>query len=472
MGGWSHDTSQENIDAASMELVNILGPHGLTSDIHVCRAHSSTPWSPASTSESPALVAFPNQTSDVSEIMRVCSRRRVPVIAFSGGTSFPGALAATRGGICIDFQKMDQIIAVHKEDMDVVVQPAVDWQDLNAELATRGLFFPPDPGPGAGIGGMIAMNCSGPNAYRHGTMKAWVISMTVVLADGTVVKSRKRPRKSSAGYDLTSLVVGSEGTLGLVTEAVLKVTALPENQHVAVAAFPTTRAAVDTAVALITSGLLIDALELLDPYGLAAINKSGMADRQWKEAPTLFLRFSGAEQVVKDLIRRTQQAAKANGCETFEASGEQGEVDGIWGARKAVRSAFNAMKKHPSDVILSSDAAVPISRLAGMIDWTNEIIDQAGLIGSTVGHVGDGNYHAAIICSEAEEETARKIIGDIQRKATELEGTITGEHGVGLELRDMLVLEAGDSGIAMMRTIKTALDPNWILNPDKIFRLE
>ena len=234
------------------------------------------------------------------------------------------------------------------------------------------------------------MNCSGTNAYRHGTMKAWVISMTIVLADGRVVKSRKRPRKSSAGYDLTSLVVGSEGTLGLVTEAVLKVTALPENQHVGVAAFSTTRAAVDTAVALITSGLLIDALELLDPYGLAAINKSGLADRQWKEAPTLFLRFSGSEQVVKDLIRRAQQAANANGCETFEASGEQGEVGGIWGARKAVRSAFNAIKKHPSDMILSSDAAVPISMLAGMIDWTHQIIGEAGLIGSTVGHVGDG----------------------------------------------------------------------------------
>ncbi|KAL8959803.1 MAG: hypothetical protein Q9183_005571, partial [Haloplaca sp. 2 TL-2023] len=319
----------------------------------------------------------------------------------------------------------------------------------------------------------IAMNCSGTNAYRHGTMKAWVISMTIVLADGTVVKSRKRPRKSSAGFDLTSLVVGSEGTLGLVTEAVLKATALPENQHVGVAAFPTTRAAVDTAVALITSGLLIDALELLDSYGLAAINKSGLADRRWKEAPTLFLRFSGSEQVVQDLIRRAQQAANANGCETFEASGEQGEVDGIWGARKAVRSAFIAMKKHPSDVILSSDAAVPISTLAGMIDWTHQIIGEAELTGSTVGHVGDGeclqsrlaprvtllreilsgNYHAAIICSEAEEETARKIVGDIQRKAVELEGTITGEHGVGLELRDMLALEVGGDGIAMMRTV-------------------
>ncbi|KAL8701529.1 MAG: hypothetical protein Q9201_004858 [Fulgogasparrea decipioides] len=383
--------------------------------------------------------------------MKICSSRRIPVIGYSGGTSFSGALTATRGGICIDFKNMAKILATYKEDLNVVVQPAVGWQDLNAELEPWGLFFPPDPGPGAKIGGMIAMSCSGTNAYRHGTMKDWVISMTVVLADGTIVKTRNRPRKSSAGYDLTSLIVGSEGTLGLVTEAVLKVTSIPENQHVGVAAFPTTRATVQTAITLITGGLPIDALELLDPYSLGAINRSGLSVRRWKERPTLFLRFSGSRQAVRNQIHMAQQAANANGCETFECSEEKSQIDSIWGARKQVAPSFIAMKRHPSDLFLNADAAVPISRLADMIDWTHQIIQEAGLTGSTLGHIGDGNFHTAIICPRTDEDKAVRIINDIQRRAIQLEGTITGEHGIGLKLRDLLVEEVGESAVEMMR---------------------
>ncbi|KAI4205280.1 MAG: hypothetical protein LQ350_000602 [Teloschistes chrysophthalmus] len=396
---------------------------------------------------------MPGCASDVSEIMRICSRRKIPAIGYSGGTSFSGALTATRRGISIDFKRMNKILHVHKDDMDVVVQPAVGWQDLNQELESYGLFFPPDPGPGAKIGGMIAMSCSGTNAYRHGTMKDWVTSVTAVLADGTIVKTRNRPRKSSAGYDLTSLLVGSEGTLGLVTEAVLKVTAVPKNQHVGVAAFPTTRDAVKTAVSLITSGLLVDALELLDPYSLMAINRSGLSARAWEERPTLFLRFSGSKQAVHDQIHLAQQAAKANGCSVFESSGELTDIETIWGARKAVAPSFVAMKKHASDVFLSADAAVPIAALADMIDWTHQIIREADFLGSTVGHVGDGNYHAAIVCPQSKEDQAMKILEKIQRKAIELEGTITGEHGVGLKLRDMLVEEVGESAVQMMKTV-------------------
>ncbi|KAL8780582.1 MAG: hypothetical protein Q9194_000854, partial [Teloschistes cf. exilis] len=362
---------------------------------------------------------------------------------------------------------MNKILHVHKDDMDVVVQPAVGWQDLNQELESSGLFFPPDPGPGAKIGGMIAMSCSGTNAYRHGTMKDWVISVTAVLADGTIVKTRNRPRKSSAGYDLTRLLVGSEGTLGLVTEAVLKVTAVPKNQHVGVAAFPTTRDAVKTAVSFITSGLLVDALELLDPYSLMAINRSGLSARAWEERPTLFLRFSGSIQAVHDQIHLAQQAAKANGCSVFEVSGELSDIETIWGARKAVAPSLVAMKKDASDVFLSADAAVPIASLTDMIDWTHKIIREAGFLGSTIGHVGD-----AIVCPQSEEDQAMKILEKIQRKAIELEGTITGEHGVGLKLREMLVEEVGESAVQMMKTIKLALDPQCLLNPDKVFRLE
>lgn len=472
MGIMMHQTSKENLDGAYKELATLLSSDCVLYDEETRRTHSSTKWSPAPPAQSPALVVTPTSTSDVSEIMKICSRRRIPITAYSGGTSFAGALTATRGGICIDFGRMDKIVAVHEKDMDVVVQPGVGWQDLNRDLEPRGLFFPPDPGAGARIGGMIAMSCSGTNAYRHGTMKDWVTSMTAVLADGTIVKTRNRPRKSSAGYDLTSLLVGSEGTLALVTEAVLKITSLPENQHVGLAAFPTTRSAVDAAVALITAGLPIDALELLDSYSLGAINSSGLSCRRWKEKPTLFLRFSGSKLAVEDQIAMTRQAASDYSCEIFETSNKVDEMNTIWGARKDVARALAAMKKDPGDLFLSADAAVPISSLADMIDWSLKIIQEAGFIGYTVGHVGDGNFHASVVCPGKEEEKAMRIIEEIQRRAIFLEGTITGEHGIGLKWRDLLVEELGDTAVNMMRRIKLALDPQCLLNPDKVFRIE
>ncbi|KAL8812814.1 MAG: hypothetical protein Q9200_000743 [Gallowayella weberi] len=448
-----HDVSMGNLESAREELVAMLGGDCVSTEPALLKAHSSTAWSPAPSSQCPSLLVSPRRTSHVSEIMKICSRRKVPVVAYSGGTSFSGALTAVCGGLCIDFKNMDKILAVHEQDMDVVVQPAVDWQELNTHLEPRGLYFPPDPGPGARIGGMIAMSCSGTNAYRHGTMKNWVLSMTVVLADGSVIKTRRRPRKSSAGFDLNSLLVGSEGTLGLVTEAVLKVTSLPENQHVALAAFPTTQAAVRAAVCLITSGLPIDALELLDAYSLGAINHSGLSTRQWKEDPTLFLRFSGSRQAVQDQIHKAQQAANVNGCDKFEVSGEREEIDQIWGARKKVAPSFQGLKKDPSDLFLHADAAVPISSLAEMIDWTHQVFNEAGFTGSTLGHVGDGNYHASMICPVNQEREGLKILEDIQRKALQLEGTITGEHGIGLDLRDMLVEEVGEGAVATMKKV-------------------
>ncbi|KAA6407590.1 MAG: D-lactate dehydrogenase [Lasallia pustulata] len=467
-----HDVSEQNVSRACNEFSSLLGHERVVSNPTECFAHSNTPWSPAPPSHTPALVLLPATTADVSAIMKICSRRRIPVTAFCGGTSFSGALTATRGGVCIDFQRMSQVLAVHADDMDVVVQPAVGWQELNAQLASLGLFFPPDPGPGAKIGGMIAMGCSGTNAYRHGTMREWVISVTVVLADGTVVKTRHRPRKSSAGYDLTQLMVGSEGTLGLVTEAVLKVTSAPQNLHVAVATFPSTHAAVRTAVSLIGSGLPIDALELVDKHSMGAINLSGLSSKRWKESPTLFLKFSGSRYAMEDQIKMAQKAARENDCESFELSAEEDEIEVSWGARKTVGKSLLAMKKDPSDLFLTADAAVPISRLGDIIEETHQAISNAGFVGSTIGHLGDGNFHAVIVCDKAHKQTASKILADVQRRAVELEGTITGEHGIGLGLRDMLLHEIGDSGVDMMRRIKLALDPLCILNCDKVIRME
>jgi len=239
------------------------------------------------------------------------------------------------------------------------------------------------------------MNCSGTNAYRHGTMKAWVTSVTLVLADGSIIKTRHRPRKSAAGYDLTSLIVGSEGTLGLVTEAVLKVTSAPDNLHIAVARFPTTDAAVKTAVFLIGSGLPIDAIELVDKPSMGAINKSGLSSRQWKESPTLFLKFSGSEQTVQSQMEITRGAARRNECESFETSSEKDDIAILWGARKVVGRSLNALKKDPTDLFLHADAAVPISRLASMIEEAYKAITDAGLFCSNVGHVGDGRSFKA-----------------------------------------------------------------------------
>ncbi|MCJ1471912.1 D-lactate ferricytochrome c oxidoreductase [Lambiella insularis] len=467
-----HDTSAQNIEGARAEFTALLSSSGVISGFDERLARSNTPWSPAPPSQIAQLVVTPSSTSDVAAILKICSRRRVPVTAYSGGTSFSGALTATRGGICVDFQHMNKILAVHKDDMDVVVQPAVGWQDLNVELAHCGLFFPPDPGPGAQIGGMIAMGCSGTNAYRHGTMREWVVSVTVVLADGTVVKTRQRPRKSSAGYDLTQLIVGSEGTLGLVTEAVLRVTSLPENLHVAVATFSDAHAAVGTAISLISSGLPIDALELIDKYSMKAINKSGVSSREWEELETLFFKFSGSPSAVEDQIQRTREAAEKMHCKAFQVSTEKNEIETVWSARKAVGKAVIAMKQDPSDLFLTADAAVPISRLGDIIEETHNAITNAGFVGSTLGHLGDGNFHTIIVCDKSHRTAASAILANVQRRAVELEGTITGEHGIGLGLRDMLVHEVGDNTVAMMRSIKLALDPQCILNCDKVIRME
>ncbi|KAJ4359800.1 uncharacterized protein N0V89_000356 [Didymosphaeria variabile] len=340
-----------------------------------------------------------------------------------------------------------------------------------------GLFFPVDPAPGAKIGGMIAMSCSGTNAYRYGTMKEWVISLTAVLADGTVITTRKRPRKSSAGYDLTHLIIGSEGTLALVTEAVLKVTPLPTNLHVGKATFPSLQAGVDTAIAILKSGHLLEAIELADKPSIASINHSKLAKEHFEETPTMFVKFAGSQETVSSQISFVKNTCKDNKGLEFEASSDKRRIDVIWGARKCIGNALVTMKKAPTDIFISTDAAVPISAMAELIKETNNIIESQPFDTSTwfcanVGHVGDGNVHTAIVCPVEDKEKAEQVLVEVQRLALRLEGTITGEHGVGLKLRDMLVEEVGEAGVGVMRALKKTLDPRGILNPDKVFRLE
>ncbi|KAF1965695.1 FAD-binding domain-containing protein [Bimuria novae-zelandiae CBS 107.79] len=438
---------------------------------------ASTPHSYAPPEQVAKAVFYPSTTEDVSVILKECHTRRVAVTAYSGGTSLPGALANARGGVCVHFGKMDRVLGVGEGGLDVRVQPGVGWVEVNAYLAPKGLFFPVDPAPGAKIGGMIAMSCSGTNAYRYGTMKEWVISITAVLADGTVITTRKRPRKSSAGYDLTHLIIGSEGTLALVTEAVLKITPLPQNLHVGLATFPTLQAGVDTALAILKSGHLLEAIELADKECMQAINHSSLAKQHMAETPTLFVKFAGSKETVDSQIAFVKKTCEENRSTAFEASNSKERVETIWGARKCIGNALVTMKTLPTDHFLSTDAAVPIPAMATLIQETARIIQNQPFstenwFCANVGHVGDGNVHTAIVCPVEDKEKAEQVLVEVQRLALRLEGTITGEHGVGLKLRGMLVEEVGEEGVGVMRSVKRALDPRGILNPDKVFMLD
>ena len=314
------------------------------------------------------------------------------------------------------------------------------------------------------IGGMVGTGASGTNAYRYGTMRDWVVSLTVVLADGTIIKTRQRPRKSSAGYDLTRTFIGSEGTLGIVTEAVLKVTAKPLNPRVAVCTFPSIRSAADCVFRVVRAGIPLAAVELLDDVQMRCINDSGSTSKSWTEAPTLFFKFSGASPAaVKDSISAVRAAAKAEGSKSFEFARNEEEADELWAARKEALWSVMA-KKRDGDRVWTTDVAVPLSALPTIIEETQADIQRTGLLASIVGHVGDGNFHAIILYNEKEErEKADGLVHRMVKRAIELEGTATGEHGVGLVKRDYLDHELGVDTVDAMRAIKKALDPLGLL---------
>lgn len=390
-----HTGSQSNLQAAWADFVEIVGKENVSTEKVDLDTHSGTEWSTYTVQpdERPFLIVYPSTTDEVSRIMKICHQRVIPVTPYSGGTSLEGHFSPTKGGICIDFGRMDKIIKLHKNDLDVVVQPAVGWEDLNEELAQDGLFFPPDPGPGAMIGGMIGTGCSGTNAYRYGTMREWVVSLTVVMADGTVIKTRQRPRKSSAGYDLTKMFIGSEGTLGLVTEATLKLTVKPKSQSVAVASFPTVQDAAACVAKVVEEGLPVAGVEILDDVQMKCINASQTTSRTWREAPTLFFKFSGTPVGVKEQVGMVQKIAKNAASQSFEFARSDDEMRELWSARKEALWSVMAMRRDDSDHVWTTDVAVPISRLPDIIEETKEDITKSGLLGGICGHVGDGNFH-------------------------------------------------------------------------------
>ncbi|KAL4762377.1 FAD-binding oxidoreductase [Aspergillus foveolatus] len=469
-----HDVSPSNLQAAWADFVEIIGKENVSTEHADLISHAGSDWSSYKTKEGekPFLVLYPSSTEEVSRIMKVCHQRLIPVTPYSGGTSLEGHFAPTRGGVCIDFRRMDRILALHKSDLDVVVQPALGWEELNETLAGEGLFFPPDPGPGAMIGGMVGTGCSGTNAYKYGTMRDWVLSLTVVLADGTIIKTKQRPRKSSAGYDLTRLFIGSEGTLGLVTEATLKLTVKPKSQSVAVASFPSVHSAALCVTRVVEEGIPVAGVEILDDVQMKCINASGTTSRQWKEAPTIFFKFAGTPNGVKEQIGLVQKLASSTQAKSFEFARGDEEMRSLWSARKEALWSVMAMRRGPEDHVWTTDVAVPMSRLPDIIEATKQDMTQSGLLAGICGHVGDGNFHAIILWNDAERQTAEGVVHRMVKRAVEMEGTVTGEHGVGLIKRDYLPHELGESTVDAMRRLKLALDPLRLLNCDKVIRVE
>jgi len=390
-----HNTAPANLQAAWADFVSVVGEDNVSTKAGDLEYHSGSEWSSYTSKEheKPFCIVFPATTDEVSRVVKVCHERRIPITAYSGGTSLEGHFSPTRGGVCVDFGRMNRILKLNKADLDVVVQPALGWELLNEELGEEGLFFPPDPGPGAMIGGMVGTGCSGTNAYRYGTMRDWVVSLTVVMADGTVIKTRQRPRKSSAGYDLTRMFIGSEGTLGLVTEATLKVTVKPKSQSVAVASFPTVRDAAQCVARVVGDGIPIAAIEVLDDVQMRCINESGSTTRQWKEAPTLFFKFAGTPSGVKEQIKLVEKMAKSAKSKSFEFAKNADEAAELWSARKEALWSVMAKRRDDSEHVWTTDVAVPISRLPDIIEQTKEDMSKSGLLGTIVGHVGDGNFH-------------------------------------------------------------------------------
>lgn len=482
----TYNHSPENITS----LLDQLASEGIahSRDETIRAAKSSTPHSPAPPSRHPLAIVFPTSTQQTSKILAACHARRIATTSFSGGTSLPGALTALHTGVCISFERMAKLLSLQKEDMHITVQPGLNWVDLNERLKPDGLFFPVDPSPKACIGGMIAMSCSGTNAYRYGTVRPQVVNLTCVLADGRVVKTRRRPVKSSAGYDLASLVVGSEGTLALVTEAVFKVVRLPKFLHVGTAAFKGFQAGVDVVMRLQEEGIRLEALELADAEQMRCTNFSGLAQIKFDDVPTLFFKVAGETKGEIDGRLQTLRKVLADlGAYNVEITDDSKRSEMIWQVRKCMGSALIAMKKQESDLWLHSDCAVPVSNLAKLVEGSQELVRVAnekrrasatkGSDGhlefqewfcANVGHVGDGNVHTSIVCPAADQHAAEEFLRDVARLALKLEGTVTGEHGVGMELRSALVEEVGVEGTSVMRAVKRALDPHGILNPDKV----
>jgi D-lactate dehydrogenase (cytochrome) len=417
----------------------------------------------------PDAVVFAHTTEEVAAAVALCNQHKVPVIPYGTGTSLEGHILALSGGLSIDLLQMNRVIAVHAQDLTVTVQPGVTRKQLNVEIKDTGLFFPIDPGADASLGGMAATRASGTNAVRYGTMRENVLGLTVVTAEGKVIKTGTRAKKSSAGYDLTRLFVGSEGTLGIITEVTLKLYPQPESISAAVCSFNDIASAVNTVIVTMQMGVPVARVEFLDENGVKAINKHDKLTLP--EKPLLLFEFHGSENSVKEQAEIVQEIAQEHGAIGFEWATRPEDRSRLWQARH--NAYFALLQLRPGCRAISTDCCVPISHLAEILLATKADCEQQQLTHSIIGHVGDGNFHVQMMVDPndpADIARAEGVNARMVERAIAMDGTCTGEHGVGLHKMDFLIQEHGEGAIDTMRSIKHALDPNNILNPGKIIR--
>jgi D-lactate dehydrogenase (cytochrome) len=417
----------------------------------------------------PDAVVFPNTTEEVAEIVRICARHSTPVIAYGTGTSLEGNVIPHQGGVVVDLANMNQVLRVNAEDLDVTVQARVTRKELNAHIRDQGLFFPIDPGADASLGGMAATRASGTNAVRYGTMRENVLALTVVLADGRIIRTSRRARKSAAGYDLTRLFVGSEGTLGIITEVTLRLYGIPEAMAAAVCSFESIEGAVNTVIQTIQLGIPVARIELLDDVQMDSVNKFSKLNYPVKD--TLFIEFHGTEAGVKEQAELVQSIAAEHGGGEFKWATKPEERSHLWTARHDVTYANKALR--PGCEIWATDVCVPISRLAECILETKQDLKKSFLTAPLVGHVGDGNFHLGFLINRDDPQElaeAERLNERLVMRALAMDGTCTGEHGIGLGKMKFLTAEHGEA-VAVMRQVKRALDPQNIMNPGKIFTL-
>ncbi len=418
----------------------------------------------------PEVVVFCESIEDVSAVLRLADAHAVPVIAYGTGSSLEGHLLAVQGGVSVDVSRMTKIVQLHPEDLTVTVQAGVTREQLNREIRDSGLFFPIDPGANASLGGMAATRASGTNAVRYGTMRENVLGLTVVTATGEVIRTGTRAKKSSAGYDLTRLMVGSEGTLGVICEVTLKLHPLPEAVSAAICQFPDVNSAVRATIQMIQMGVPIARCELLDANAVRVV--SAHSQLGLREAPMLLMEFHGSPASVQEQAETVQALTADCGGQDFQWATTPEERTRLWTARH--KAYFAGMAANPGCRSVTTDTCVPISRLAEIIDVSVLDADASGLPYYIVGHVGDGNFHLAYLVKDgdaAERDIAEALSHRMVQRAIALGGTCTGEHGIGLHKIGFLVEEAGEGAVQMMRTLKRALDPKNILNPGKIFTL-
>ena len=463
-------TQKQDRKATDKVIAQLGGRYGnrLSTSPSVREQHGhTTTWI---ANQPPDAVFLPHTAEEVQEVVRLCAAERVPLVAFGTGTSLEGQVNAPRGGVCLDFREMNRVLAVHAEDLDCVIEPGVTRKQLNEFLRDKGLFFPIDPGADASLGGMAATRASGTNAVRYGTMKDNVLSLKVVLANGEAISTASRAKKSAAGYDLTRLMVGSEGTLGIITELTLRLSGIPEAITAGICPFPSVEAACNATILTIQSGIPVARIELLDEMQVKACNaysKLGLP-----ETPLLLLEFHGTDAGVAEQSARFGDIAAELGGGPFDWATKAEDRTRLWQARHDGYWAVKALR--PGATALATDVCVPISRLAECVTELQRDLAESRLVAPIVGHVGDGNFHMSLLIDLDDADQLKRAKAFLERlvdRALAMDGTCTGEHGVGQGKMKYLLAEHGETALDTMRAIKRALDPLDILNPGKIVQL-